>query len=93
MSKKPTTSSPAEIDLNANVIETADVASPSDDAPDSPPPNDPVMNEFYDATLTKTVKHAGEWHYPGTVFEGIGVDLAAALQAAGAAEITPSEIA
>ncbi|PZU78199.1 MAG: hypothetical protein DI546_04365 [Rhizobium sp.] len=93
MSKKPITPSPAEIDPDVAVIETADVAPPSHDAPDSPAPNDPVIDEFYDATLTKTVKHAGEWHYPGTVFEGIGVDLAAALQAAGAANITPSEIA
>lgn len=56
-------------------------------------PNEVSADELYDATLTKTVKHAGEWHYPGTVFKGIGVDFAAALQAAGAADITPSEIA
>ncbi|WP_312356678.1 hypothetical protein [Agrobacterium sp.] len=92
MSKKPITPL-AEIDTNVDTVETNDVTPTSDNAPDSPPPNDVVVDELYDATLTKTVKHAGEWHYPGTVFEGIDVDFASALQAAGAADITPSKIA
>lgn len=82
MSKKPITPQ-AEIEADVAVVENTDVA----------PPIAAVAEELYDATLTKTVKHGGEWHYPGTVFKGIGVDLAAALQSASAADISPAEIA
>ncbi|AMD60908.1 hypothetical protein AWN88_22585 [Agrobacterium tumefaciens] len=89
MTKK--TTPPADIENEADVVEDVDTAETSDDVSDDAPAAE--GEELYDATLTKTVKHAGEWHYPGAVFKGIGVDLAAALQAAGAADITTSEIA
>lgn len=82
MTKK--TTPPADIENEADVVEDVDT---TEDAAAV------ESDELYDARLTKTVKHAGEWHYPGAVFSGIGVDLAAALQAAGAADIAPSEIA
>ncbi|MBB4102393.1 hypothetical protein [Allorhizobium borbori] len=52
-----------------------------------------VTEELYNATLTRTVKHDGRFHWPGTVFSNIGVDFASELQSADAAVITAVEIA
>lgn len=49
--------------------------------------------ETYTATLTKTVKIAGEFHAPGTVLDNVSLDLAAELDESGAAVIAQADAA
>ncbi len=64
------------------------MAKKAETAADEQPIEAVVVEQLYDAVLTRTVKRDGEFHWPGTTFVGIHLDFAAELQAADAAEIT-----